>query len=144
MSKGSRQIPGKRKLTERQRRFVEFYAKTGNATESARLAGYSSPKQQGTENLSKPSVRSAIDAINAKTTKKHIMSIEERKARLTEIAEGEDERTAIKAMDVLNKMGAVYIQKQEITHNFQGKTDGEVIKIAIEQLEALGYTVVPP
>lgn len=30
-----------KKLTERQKRFVDFYIKTGNASEAARLAGYS-------------------------------------------------------------------------------------------------------
>lgn len=30
-----------KKLTERQKRFVDFYVKTGNASEAARLAGYS-------------------------------------------------------------------------------------------------------
>ena len=30
-----------KKMTERQKRFVDFYIKTGNASEAARLAGYS-------------------------------------------------------------------------------------------------------
>lgn len=43
------------KLTEKQKRFIDYYIETGNATESAILAGYSenSAKQIGSENLTK-------------------------------------------------------------------------------------------
>ena len=45
----------KRKLTEKQERFIDYYIELGNATESARKAGYSerSAKQIGNENLTK-------------------------------------------------------------------------------------------
>lgn len=51
-------------LTFRQRMFVSYYLGTanGNATEAARMAGYALPNPQGCENLSKPSIRVAIDA----------------------------------------------------------------------------------
>jgi phage terminase small subunit len=43
------------KLTEKQKRFIDYYVETGNATEAAILAGYSekTAKQIGSENLSK-------------------------------------------------------------------------------------------
>ena len=34
-------MPKKSKLTEKQKRFCDFYIETGNAAEAARLAGYS-------------------------------------------------------------------------------------------------------
>jgi len=37
----------KRVLDERQEKFVSLYVSTGNATQSAELAGYSTPKQKG-------------------------------------------------------------------------------------------------
>lgn len=45
----------KRKLTEKQERFIDFYIELGNATEAARRAGYSkkTAKQIGNENLTK-------------------------------------------------------------------------------------------
>lgn len=45
----------KRKLTEKQKRFIDYYIETGNATEAARRAGYSekTAKQIGSENLTK-------------------------------------------------------------------------------------------
>ena len=52
------------KLTEKQKRFVDFYIQTGNATEAARLAGYKGKNLNriGTENLSKLVIKNAIDA----------------------------------------------------------------------------------
>ncbi len=43
------------KLTEKQKRFIDYYIETGNATEAARRAGYSekTAKQIGNENLTK-------------------------------------------------------------------------------------------
>lgn len=45
----------KRKLTEKQERFIDYYIELGNATEAARRAGYSekTAKQIGSENLTK-------------------------------------------------------------------------------------------
>ena len=52
------------KLSQKQERFVEHYALCGNAAEAARLAGYSAKtaRQIATENLSKPSVKHALEA----------------------------------------------------------------------------------
>ena len=43
------------KLTEKQKRFIDYYIETANATESAKRAGYSSKtaKNIGAENLTK-------------------------------------------------------------------------------------------
>ncbi len=49
-------------MTERQRRFVDFYIETGNATEAARKAGYKEKcaRQTGAENLTKPVISAYI------------------------------------------------------------------------------------
>lgn len=49
-------------LTDRQRLFVVHYLDCLNATEAARRAGYAKPRQQGSENLSKPVIRAAVNA----------------------------------------------------------------------------------
>ena len=51
-------------LTEKQKRFVDFYIETGNASEAARKAGYKEKNADSTgrENLRKPTVKAAIDA----------------------------------------------------------------------------------
>ena len=50
------------KLTTKQKNFCEYYLQTGNATEAARLAGYSDKTARviGTENLSKPAISEYI------------------------------------------------------------------------------------
>ena len=51
-------------LTCKQRRFVEEYCLHFNAARAARDAGYSerTARQQGSENLSKPAIRAAVEA----------------------------------------------------------------------------------
>ena len=41
------------RLTERQKRFIDYYITTGNKTEAARLAGYKQPESQGSQNYEK-------------------------------------------------------------------------------------------
>ena len=55
-----------RKLTERQRRFIEEYMACGNGTEACRRAGYSQNNEvvlrvQAHENLAKPNIKAEID-----------------------------------------------------------------------------------
>lgn len=52
------------KLTQKQRLFADEYIKSGNATQSAIRAGYAvkSAQRMGSENLSKPVIKSYIDA----------------------------------------------------------------------------------
>ncbi|WP_025194170.1 terminase small subunit, partial [Enterococcus faecalis] len=51
------------RMTEKQKRFCDFYIETGNAKEAAIRAGYSekTAKQIGQENLTKPDFRAYID-----------------------------------------------------------------------------------
>lgn len=51
------------KLTVKQKKFCEYYIQTGNATDSARKAGYSQRSAQaiGVENLSKPMIKQYIN-----------------------------------------------------------------------------------
>lgn len=49
-------------LTEKQKRFVDYYIESGNATEAAERAGYRkrSARSVGNENLTKPDIQNAI------------------------------------------------------------------------------------
>lgn len=51
-------------LTEKQRRFVDYYIETGNATEAAKRAGYKAETAYatGAENLRKPKIKTEIDS----------------------------------------------------------------------------------
>ena len=67
------------KLTERQKRFVDFYIETGNASEAARLAGYSEKTAPwiGQENLQKPTIQQAINARMKQIESKRIAKMDE-------------------------------------------------------------------
>ena len=51
------------KLTEKQKRFADYYIETGNITEAATRAGYSKKTARviGQENLLKPAIKGYID-----------------------------------------------------------------------------------
>lgn len=59
------------RFTDKQAAFIDAYFLCGlNATEAARLAGYKSPRQMASENLSKPYIRAEIDRrLNERTMK---------------------------------------------------------------------------
>jgi phage terminase small subunit len=83
------------KLTEKQKRFADYYVETGNATESARQAGYKQPHVQGSQNLEKPSVRAYIDKRLKELADKRIMGAQEALETLTLIARGEMEEEVV-------------------------------------------------
>lgn len=73
-------------LSDKQRAFVEHYVRTWNATQAAKLAGYSDKAAYaiGAENLRKPQIRAAIDT----RLDELAMSPVEILTRLTEQARG--------------------------------------------------------
>lgn len=79
------------KLTEKQRRFVDYYVETGNASEAARRAGYSEKTAGwiGQENLQKPTIKAAIDARLKELEDKRIAKAEEVLQFLTSALRGE-------------------------------------------------------
>lgn len=87
------------KLTEKQRRFVDYYIETGNASEAARRAGYSEriANRIGTENLSKPVIKAAIDARLKELEDKRIAKADEVMQFLTSTLRGEvkEERVVV-------------------------------------------------
>lgn len=126
-------------LTPKQKKFCQYYASCGNATESAIKAGYSkkTAKVIGAENLSKPYLQDYIRSLTIKDEEKRIMTIEERQEWLTKIIKGEikekigvvvnDEYvegdatpkldTLLKASEQLNKMQGAYLDRVDITTN---------------------------
>jgi len=65
------------KLSEKQKRFADEYIKTGNATQSAKVAGYKQPHVQGSQNLEKLSVKTYIDEKLEQLASERIMSAQQ-------------------------------------------------------------------
>lgn len=108
------------KLTEKQKRFVDYYIETGNQTETARRAGYKQPQTQGAQTLGKLSVKAAIDA------------------RLKEL---EDKRIA-KADEVLQFLtstlrGEVNEERVVVEGTGEGRSDARVIKVQVSARDRL-------
>ena len=75
-------------LTQKQETFCLRYFETGNATESAKLAGYSSRTATAIacENLTKPYILARVEELRQKAEDDSVAGVLERKQRLTEIA----------------------------------------------------------
>lgn len=104
-------------MTARQRKFAEYYAESGNATQSAVKAGYS--KKFAHTNASKllnvEEVKAYVQELTEKGQRERIMSALERQALLSDIARDSDEGmpSRLRAIDLLNKMTGVYIAQDE-------------------------------
>lgn len=84
-------------MTEKQNRFVDYYLQSGNASEAARQAGYSTKTANriATENLSKPVISTAIDERLKQMASERIADAEEVLAHLTAVLRGEVTETVV-------------------------------------------------
>lgn len=80
-----------RKLNKKQKAFADYYLQTGNATESAKRAGYSEKtcSEMGCENLKKPHIKAYIDERAAKPNSDRIASADEVLEFWTRVMRGE-------------------------------------------------------
>ena len=79
-------------LTPKQQAFADYYLETGNATESAKRAGYSedTARQIGAENLTKPSILAYIQERIDKIKSERIATIDEVMSFYTSVMRGEE------------------------------------------------------
>lgn len=124
-------------MTEKQRRFCDFYIETGNAKEAAIKAGYSekTAKQIGQENLTKPDLRAYIDkrleelkterTADAQEVLEYLTAVmrgEHKEATLIGVGEGAQAianidvgaKERLKAAELLGKRHALFTDKQQI------------------------------
>ena len=76
-------------LTPKQKAFADYYIETGNASESARRAGYKCAEQQGKENLQKPTIIAYIAERTKPKEDNRIASGDEVMEFLTAVMRGE-------------------------------------------------------
>lgn len=105
-------------VTERQKKFAEYYAQCGNAAQSAIQAGYS--KKYANTNASKllqnTTITEYIKQLTEDAQTARIMTARERQAILSDIAKNKQNELSdrIRAIDTLNKMTGEYTQKISI------------------------------
>lgn len=104
-------------LTLKQQKFLDAYA--GNATEAARLAGYTGNDQTlavtGSRLLKHPQIRAHLDARRGLASKPLIADREEVETFLTATMRGRDVSLAVKAAAQLAKMRGWNLQKVELS-----------------------------
>lgn len=85
------------KLTEKQKRFADYFIEIANATEAAIKAGYSKKTARviGQENLLKPAIKNYIDKKLEEMSSKRIASANEVMELLTSAARGELEEEVV-------------------------------------------------
>lgn len=110
------------KLSEKEERFcLELVKNAGNATQAYKDAGYVVKNDnvagvEGRKRLRKTKIQKRLEELRAPEKQKTVMSIDERRQKLTEIAtSGETATDVMKAIDLLNRMDSLYLQRQEIT-----------------------------
>lgn len=101
-------------MNEKQKRFAEVYAATGNAAEAARQAGYSATnaRRQGTRLLStNVHVREYIDKLQEQGSTERISSIAEIKSFWSETMNDPNVKTTdrIRASELLAKSSGAFI-----------------------------------
>ena len=99
--------------SEKQRTFVEAFLgeAKGNGSKAARIAGYACPKQQATENLSKPYIQEAIERYRESLPKR--LSPEDIHDLWAQIANDPDEATGnrIKALRDAARSQAMFVER---------------------------------
>ena len=107
-------------MTERQEKFCIEFVRCGNATEAYKAAGYKVKSDRaatsaGNRLLTFVDVQKKIEELTRRATEGKIMDAVERRIRLSEIAESGKAIVAIKAIDTLNKMDGLYINKTQLS-----------------------------
>ena len=104
-------------MTERQRKFAEYYVQCGNAEQAAVSAGYSEQYARGNayKLVANSVVAAYIKQLSEAAQTARIMTARARQELLSDIARDEDNAAAdrIRAVDTLNKMTGEYTTKVE-------------------------------
>lgn len=114
------------KLTEKQKRFIDYYIETANATESAKRAGYSekTAKNIGAENLTK--LNFFIQEKLQEKEDKRIASQDEVLEYLTKVMRGEEKdqfgldaslQDRTKCAELLGKRYGTFKEKVDVNGN---------------------------
>ncbi|MDM0481049.1 terminase small subunit [Clostridium perfringens] len=105
------------RLTPKQKAFAEYYIETGNATESARKAGYKGKNLNriASENLSKLDIKSYIDEKMKELESKRIAKAEEVLEYLTRVLRGEETEQVVVTENIGDFMSEAKVVDKEVS-----------------------------
>ena len=118
-------------MNERQRRFVDAYIQTANASEAARRAGYKTPNVTGSKMLAMPAIRAEVNRRLAELKTASTADTQEILEHLTSVIRGElseeivtnsgklvtvkvSERDRLKAAELLLKVSGAFREKIDV------------------------------
>lgn len=108
-------------MTERQKKFAEYYAQSGNTVQSAIKAGYSEnyANANACKLLENVRVAEYIKELSQKAQNERILTAKDRQEMLSDIAKDKKNSPSdrIRAVDTLNKMTGEYTTKIQADMN---------------------------
>ena len=115
------------KLTEKQKRFIDYYIETGNASEACKLAGYKGKNlnNMGSENLAK--LGKFIKVKLEEKENQRIASQDEVLEYLTKVMRGEEKdqfgldaslQDRTKCAELLGKRYGTFVDKKEVSGDY--------------------------
>lgn len=112
-----------KKLTEKQKRFADYYIETGNGTEAAIKAGYSenTASEMGYENLNKPHIKNYIDKLLQQKDHSRIASQDEVLQYLTNVMRGNVQEEQVVVESVGDYMSAARKVKKQVSPKDRNK-----------------------
>jgi len=129
-------------LNERRRRFAEYYAASGNATEAAVAAGYSkkTARSQGQRLLTNADILQYVRLLQDKASSVRIASVTQAKAFWSDVMRDPTEKTAdrLKASELLAKAAGEFVHiRPDAVDGFDiatGEAAGEDVVIYIPKM----------
>lgn len=126
-------------MTERQRKFAEFYAACGNVSQAAIQAGYSEKyaKADACRILDNPSVAAYLRGLTGGARSERVLSAQARQELLSKLAQDDanEPKDRIRAIDVLNRMTGEYTVHLDATVQ-----PSEKLASVMEQIGGQGLT----
>lgn len=129
-------------MNERQKRFAEFYAASGNAAEAARLAGYSerTARSQGQRLLTDVDIMRYVRELQDEAAAVRISTMTQTKAFWSDVMNDPSERTAdrLKASELLAKAAGEFLHLPPDADGngiiAAGEMDGSDVVIYVPQM----------
>ena len=129
-------------MNERQKRFAEFYAASGNATEAAKAAGYGekTARAQGARLLTNVDIMRYVRELQDKAAAGRIATMTQTKAFWSDVMNDPAERTAdrLKASELLAKAAGEFLHLSPDADGSgiiaAGEMDGSDVVIYVPQM----------
>ena len=130
------------KLSHKQQKFLSAYLDGTNGTKAAEIAGYSIPEQSAHDLLKSPKIALHLAHHRKKAQKEDGASRRYKRERLRNIMEGDDDKLAMLAMEIDNKMQQEYVQRVQMS--YEGMDNEQLDEECAEIMQGNGWICFPP